>query len=419
MTTVHKLLFEKLPMAALLISSDTQIIRMNQKACELLPLACSTTGKPTYIADIIADSSKKRLFQHLNRLHFDEQSFTIAIKNNTMEQETVSILASLAEEDRYILLVQQQKTDSLPTGERLLLESQYNHSPAGILIVDRQMEMLSYNRNFFRLWNIPDHILKTKDDRACLRFALDQVDNPKQFMADIHALYQDHNLSQTDEIHLKDGRVFYRHTYPLRNQSTYLGRVWFFLDISDLHDTKERLNFMAHHDLLTGLPNRRLFHDLLRQNLARAQRNHKQVAILFLDLDNFKLINDCFGHQEGDDLLKHIAKILSGALRESDIICRWGGDEFVIALMDTGGMQSAEVVADKIRENVVNYAEQTYPGFDLGTSIGVSLYPDDSINPDRLIRNADTAMYMAKRTGKNRLHFFIDEEVRAIFSPGQ
>lgn len=375
MTTTHNKLFDKLPAAALLVRSDGEIIGFNKKAGDLLPFLQSSHKNTRYLSDFIDEKETIDLLFQLSQLDETDHSFQLTLQHGLDLPRHFSVNGSRADQDQFILLFTEieQKTSQSYAKEHLIIENQYAHSPAGILIVDQHMEMLSYNRNFLRMWGIPEYIQQQKDDNKSIDYVLDLVENPDQFLHDIHTLYNERNLSQTDEIHLKDGRVFYRHTYPLRHQKTYLGRVWYFLDISELHDTKERLNFIAHHDPLTELPNRRLFHDLLQQNLAHAQRNRKQVAILFLDLDNFKSINDHFGHQEGDLFLKELSQILIGALRESDIICRWGGDEFVIALMDTEGIDNAEVVADKIRQNVVSYGEQNYPGFSLGTSIGISL----------------------------------------------
>ena len=131
-----------------------------------------------------------------------------------------------------------------------------------------------------------------------------------------------------------------------------LGAVISLHDITDLTKAKEQLKFMAYHDALTGLPNRRLFHDLLLQNLKQAARNNQKVGVLFLDMDNFKSVNDTHGHLAGDKLLIEVGKTLESCLRESDILCRWGGDEFVIGILENHEDEEILKVAQKICQTV-------------------------------------------------------------------
>lgn len=186
-----------------------------------------------------------------------------------------------------------------------------------------------------------------------------------------------------------------------------LGAVISLHDITDLRETKKRLHHLAYHDVLTNLPNRRLFHDLLEQTLKQSQRQEVKVGVLFLDIDNFKNLNDRFGHPAGDKLLQEVGKSLKNCLRDSDILCRWGGDEFVVGLPTSKDIAGIRRVAEKIRLALLNCIVNCCSvDTSLSVSIGAAISPDHGSEPDLLIRNADVAMYEAKRAGKNRCEIF-------------
>lgn len=175
----------------------------------------------------------------------------------------------------------------------------------------------------------------------------------------------------------------------------------------------EHLKYTATHDELTGLPNRVLFYDRLQHALARADRtkdkcgSHWKTAVMMIDLDNFKLINDTLGHAKGDQVLKLVAERLRGCLRESDTIARLGGDEFVILIEGTAAAQDCVKVAQKIIGVLTQPFEIDGREYRLGTSIGISQYPDDGSDSDTLFKHSDIAMYQAKNE-KNAFKFYED-----------
>ena len=167
-----------------------------------------------------------------------------------------------------------------------------------------------------------------------------------------------------------------------------------------------QLDHLARHDALTDLPNRLLLNDRLAQAIALARRQGKQLALMFLDLDRFKNINDSLGHAVGDQLLQLVAKRLSACVRSSDTVCRQGGDEFVILLADIehtadAGLSAQKILAALVIPYLVNQHELA-----ITVSIGISIYPNDGQDADTLIKNADTAMYHAKASGRNNFQFF-------------
>ena len=182
-----------------------------------------------------------------------------------------------------------------------------------------------------------------------------------------------------------------------------------FSDISDIKESEYQLEYLAHHDPLTELPNRLLFTARLEHGLERARRDKRSLAVLFIDLDLFKHINDSLGHPVGDDLLKKVAERLKQQLRDEDTVARLGGDEFTVLLEDLSDPQQAGNVALKL----VECLSRPYPidnhDLHVTASIGISVYPSDGDTVERLLRNADAAMYQAKARGRNGYQYYTEE----------
>jgi diguanylate cyclase (GGDEF)-like protein len=177
----------------------------------------------------------------------------------------------------------------------------------------------------------------------------------------------------------------------------------------------EQMSHMAEHDFLTGLPNRALLTDRLSQSIALAQRHGKKVALLYLDLDHFKHINDSLGHTVGDTLLQSVAKRLQTCVRLSDTVSRQGGDEFVVLLPEVEEAQDAVVTARKLIEAMARPHLVDGHRLRVTISVGISIYPDDGKDIETVVRNADAAMYHAKKTGRNNYQLFIPEmNTRAV-----
>lgn len=186
--------------------------------------------------------------------------------------------------------------------------------------------------------------------------------------------------------------------------------VGVFADITEAKHSQNRLHELVNHDPLTGLPNRRLFNELLEHAIKRAEREHHQIALLFVDLDRFKAINDSLGHQVGDKLLYEVSKRIHHAMRDSDIVARLGGDEFLVMMDMIKHPQDAALIAQKII-----YALQVEFFIDgkeifIGASVGISIFPKDGSDVDSLIKAADIAMYQVKNRGKNN-HCFYSEDL--------
>ncbi len=177
-------------------------------------------------------------------------------------------------------------------------------------------------------------------------------------------------------------------------------------DISERKENEDRIRRLAHHDSLTGLPNRNLLNDRMNHALARVKRHGGRMAVLYVDLDKFKPINDTLGHEAGDHVLREVARRLAGCVRSSDTIARVGGDEFVVVVEEIARSNEAALVARKIIEALSRPI--AYEGHDclIGASIGVAVFPDDGASMEEVCKAADVAMYRVKHAGRNGFCFF-------------
>jgi diguanylate cyclase (GGDEF)-like protein len=173
-------------------------------------------------------------------------------------------------------------------------------------------------------------------------------------------------------------------------------------DITEHKVAEEKIRHLAHHDALTGLPNRVLLRDRLEQAIAQAQRNRTQMGVMLLDLDRFKTINDTLGHEAGDDALQAVAERLRASVRRVDTVARLGGDEFVVVLPAIRGPVDAEQVARKIIESMTEPLSIRDQTMIVSVSIGVSICPTDGADTTALMKRADLAMYRAKQKGRNQ-----------------
>ena len=180
-------------------------------------------------------------------------------------------------------------------------------------------------------------------------------------------------------------------------------------DVTERLNTERTIHYMAHHDALTGLPNRRLMQDRLNQAIMQARRKQRHVAVLFLDLDRFKLLSDTLGHDTGDYILKDVARRLTSCVREVDTVSREGGDEFVVVLPDLERPENARIVADKILREFAKPVEIGGQDIHITTSIGIAHYPNDATDVNHLLKHADSAMYQAKDSGRNTVRFYTSD----------
>ncbi|MDO6387351.1 EAL domain-containing protein [Uliginosibacterium sp. 31-12] len=291
--------------------------------------------------------------------------------------------------------------------ELRLAATVFDNSVEAIMITDAQRRILSVNKAFTDLTGFPSSVVtgQTPAMLSSSRQGLVQYDSIWREAAS--------KGSWQGEIwqRRRDGSEFpeWLSISAVRDRSNAISNfVAVFSDITERKANEARIAFLAHHDPLTALPNRTLFQDRLEQALVRAERLGSVAALLFLDLDRFKTINDSLGHLAGDRLLQAVAERLQHCVRDTDTICRQGGDEFIIVLPEVADAEVPARIAEKILRRLAEPFE--VDGHVLGTSfsIGIAVFPDDGRQADVLMKNADTAMYHAKESGRNTYRFFTE-----------
>lgn len=296
--------------------------------------------------------------------------------------------------------------------DRLALEARlrqsdaaFNQAAEGILITDASNRIVAVNQAFTRLTGYAEADVLGQTPKL-----LASGQHPPEFYERMWAEILNHGHWQGEILNRrKNGSVFpeWLSIAAIKdNNGKVTNYVAVFNDISDIKDKEARLDYMAHHDSLTGLPNRALFADRVGHALAAARRVKKRLAVLFLDMDHFKQVNDSLGHDAGDRLLADTAERIAASLRDEDTLGRQGGDEFVILLEHLGDGRDAAQVAEK----VINALKRPFQvhGHEVqsGGSIGISLYPDDGDDVATLLKHADNAMYQAKAAGGNTYRYF-------------
>ncbi len=297
-----------------------------------------------------------------------------------------------------------------------LLGTAIESSPDGILVVGKSGRITTFNRHFVDMWKIPQNLMSARNDEPVLKLVTAAMKDEAEFMRRVSALYAKPDEGGHDELETKDGRIIDRHSAPLYDdKKQHLGRIWFFRDISARKSAERRIVELARTDSLTGLPNRVAFLDRLELAFARAKRGRHSFAVLYLDLDHFKDVNDTLGHPAGDALLKLIAVRLRACVRETDMVARFGGDEFAVLQDDMQDIAAAEALAAKICRTVGTSLSIGDNQIHTSASVGVVPYRRDITDPEAMMTKADLALYRAKTEGRDRFRFHIrelDHEVR-------
>jgi diguanylate cyclase (GGDEF)-like protein/PAS domain S-box-containing protein len=293
-------------------------------------------------------------------------------------------------------------------GQQHLAQKVFNHSPTGIIITDEAHRILSMNPATSQMTGYDAYELSGHTIFALISLNEDLPLDQLQNHLTIHKTWAG-ELTTTK----KNGQDFTADirlsqvSGPTEKEPAHF--IWMLADISERKRLEEQMRHIAQHDALTGLPNRLALLMRLAQLLPEARRHQWKLAIMFIDLDRFKIINDTLGHQVGDELLREVACRLSNAIRETDYVARLGGDEFVILLPAINSAADAAVIGSKIIAKLSTAIDAEGHELHTSPSIGISIFPDDGPDADTVMRNADMAMYQAKAAGRNNYQFFTQE----------
>ena len=285
-----------------------------------------------------------------------------------------------------------------------LLQSTLDSTADGILVIMQDGRILTWNQRFADMWGVPAGLLESHDDSGLIGRIVQEVVDPGAFLDNLAALSNRPDEKSLHIIRLKDGRRFELYSIGRRLDDQTV-RVWSFRDVTARLDAEEQIQFQAYHDALTHLPNRRLFVQRLETALESARRAGSRLAVLFIDLDHFKSINDTLGHDVADGLLVEIGQRLRSCVGENDTVARHGGDEFTVLLPALNRSEDAARVAEKILEKVVAPVVIGSASMEISASIGIAVFPDAGADIEALLRNADDAMYRAKAAGRNNYQF--------------
>jgi len=289
-----------------------------------------------------------------------------------------------------------------------LSSSIFDNSGEGITVSDAQMNILSINKAFVSLMGYRENeILGQK-----IMMLKSNHHNDDFYKLMKHEINHQGYWEGEVKNRRKNGEMIpdWMKVTAVKNENGEATHyITIYSDISIHSSAKQKLYYLAHYDALTDLPNRILFTETLKHEITNASRNNSKIALFFLDLDHFKIINDTLGHSAGDDLLKEVSRRLQGCIRENDMLSRQGGDEFTCQLLNIQDPINAAIIAKKMLAEMVKPLHIQGKELFISSSIGISIYPDDATEIETLMKYADTAMYHAKDTGRNAYIFYKDD----------
>jgi diguanylate cyclase (GGDEF)-like protein/PAS domain S-box-containing protein len=312
----------------------------------------------------------------------------------------------LVGDDRVVGIVQdvtQRRRDEAHLRQSAVV---FHTTAEAIIITDAARRIVAVNEAFSRITGFTEAEVVGIDPDILLRVRRDDGDLRRLIEEDADGYWQGEIVC-----HRHGGEPFpaWQSLSVVRDVAGNITHIVMAIsDVTEIHEATQQLDHLAHHDALTGLPNRLLFDDRFAHAIERAQRQKELCLLLFLDLDGFKGVNDTMGHAVGDELLRVVSDRLKGVLRQSDTLARLGGDEFVILASGANSSYAAQV-ANKILETLRKPFRLAGEDVSVSGSIGISVYPDHGTDPNSLMRAADIAMYVAKTEGRNGYHFYSED----------
>jgi diguanylate cyclase (GGDEF)-like protein/PAS domain S-box-containing protein len=392
-----------------LVDADTlRIVAANTAAGTLLGIdACSLRGRPA--AELSATAEDVIFWGEVagkltDAIHSDSvvrrfDGATVPVTRRVSRLGTGEMLV-VTLRDLSRQRATEEELETCVAELRATLES----SADGILVTDLGGGIRNFNRRFATLWGLPEELLTQRDDRAVQDWMRRSVTDGDDYARRLNALLDAALLQTTDILTLHSGKVIERVTLPQYSRGQPIGRVFSFRDISEKLAARQRIEELSHTDTLTGLPNRRRLADRVEFALAMAQRNGHPFALMVLNLDRFKRVNDSLGLGLGDRVLLEVTERIKACLRNVDTVARLGGDEFVL-LVHQADVPGAEATARRVLESMARPFSIDGQSFTLTCSIGAALCPGDGNSLDELMRRADAAMHRVKDAGRASFRF--------------
>jgi diguanylate cyclase (GGDEF)-like protein/PAS domain S-box-containing protein len=400
-------------LGAVILDLAGRIVFCNDRLLQMLGLSHSEVEGSNFIEGCIpAASASEMRALYLNRSLWADSpaEFETGLLTRNNGTRTMSwhatVLRDFSGQVRNIALLGEDVTDSRVAERKLALTAKvFDNSRVAMIITDASNSIISVNQAYTEQTGYTEQDVLGKNPRIFKSGRQDEEFYRKMWQS----------LLECDHWHgdvwnrRKDGSLFAQFVSisVIRNNAgeitNYSG---IYNDNTERKKIEEKMDILAHYDVLTNLPNRALLHDRLELAMAGAMRNKNQLALMFLDLDRFKSINDTYGHRVGDLLLKTVATRLRGCLRTVDTVARLGGDEFVVVLTDLKKPEGARVAARKILARLSEPYNLDGIEFSVTPSIGISFYPDDRSDATGLMECADIAMYRVKQSGRGNYQFF-------------
>jgi diguanylate cyclase (GGDEF)-like protein/PAS domain S-box-containing protein len=295
------------------------------------------------------------------------------------------------------------------TGQQLhVAANAIENAAEGVMICDAEGRIISVNKAFSRITGyVAEEVLGRTPE------LLLSAEHAESVRSEISRSVQEHGHWKGElKSRKKDGESYIeeRSVSAVHDEEGHIVNfIVLFSDVTKQKEDEQRIQYLAHHDPLTGLANRTLFHQRCEDALLRAERKSSKVAVMFIDLDHFKAVNDSLGHAYGDELLRSVSMRLQDCVRKTDVVARLGGDEFTVLLNEVSDSGDVAFISKKILERLTESFTVAGHEIYVSASVGISFYPDDGQNASTLIKNADAAMYAAKEQGRNNYQFFSAE----------
>ncbi|HAX78275.1 MAG TPA: hypothetical protein DCY88_21250 [Cyanobacteria bacterium UBA11372] len=378
------------------MGGDTLLIRLHALYPKSLKIMLTGNADANSVGNVVNAAA---LYRYIAK-PWDETDLILTVSEalRRFQQEQ-----QLAEQNELL-----KKTNAKLNSSLSLLLATLEATADGILVLDKTGKVVSFNQKFARIWNLLSSELTAHEDDI-LDIILAQLIEADALS--FKTLFAQINTEKRNFFNLKNGNIIEYYLRPQQLMGEIVGRVWSFRDVTQEKQNEAIVKHQALHDALTNLPNRILFNQKFAAALSDIGNNSKLLAVMFLDLDRFKEVNDKLGHLAGDLLLQTVVQRLLACLRETDVLARWGGDEFVLLLPHIRSREDASDIAHRLIEALQPKFFLEEHCVSVTASIGIAVYPQDGIDSSTLLQNADVALYQAKKCGRNNYQYYFADAI--------